>query len=169
MPTRILSLDNDIPWDHDPFYKFNNNDEKLAFKEWFIGNAKKYTNYRSYNFEPDLIKQVILSGCYGNGQYIAIKTKAQYAEGLVMANGTYTFNEYIPHGFNIINNKVIDYSYKKILLKTPQYLPKMPTQYFGIEIPKEYILTHNKTNGDTPIYYHRPLLLEYWRTIYKHD
>lgn len=169
MSNSILHLENSFPWNKDPFYIFNNDDEKLAFKKWFIENANKYEINSFYKYASDLLGQVILSGCYGNGQYISIKTDAHYVEGLVLANGTYTFNEYIPHGFNIIDNKVIDYSYKKILLEAPQYLSKMPTQYFGIEIPKEYILTQNKIIGDTPASYHRPLLLEYWRTISKHD
>lgn len=169
MSNSILFLGDSFPWDNDPFYNFGSDYEKQAFKEWFIKNAKKYTNNPFYNFEPNLIKQIFLSGCYGNSQYIAINTMANYVEGLVWANGTYTFNEYIPHGFNTINNKVVDYSYKKILQEAPRYLSKMPTEYWGIEIPKEYILSSNGDNKDKPQDFHRPLLLLYWRDMVEGD
>lgn len=35
-------LEYSCPWDNDEFYSFENEDEKQAFKEWFIDNAKHY-------------------------------------------------------------------------------------------------------------------------------
>lgn len=35
-------LEYSCPWDNDEFYSFESEDEKQAFKEWFIDNAKHY-------------------------------------------------------------------------------------------------------------------------------
>lgn len=50
-------------------------------------------------------------------------------ERIVLPNGYYVYDEYIPHDFNIINEKVIDYTYKKIMKETPHYFPKKQTEY----------------------------------------
>lgn len=36
------------PWNNDPFYLFENDSERIAFKEWFLKEAKKY-KARIYN------------------------------------------------------------------------------------------------------------------------
>lgn len=165
MANENLILGNNHPWADDPMYSFNSYEEQQAFKEWFIENAKEYPINPSFKFESEIMQQVIPAGCYGNSQYISVNTQARYAEGLVVPHGKYTFNDYIPHGFNILKNKVVDYTYKKIVQETPQYLPEMPTKYWGIEIPKEYILTIHGNNENKPLDFHRPLLLQYWRDI----
>ena len=102
------------PWDNDyQFYSFENEDEKQAFKKWFVDNAVHYSIDNQYKFEPKILSEMIPGGCYGNGQYISSILNIGYVEGLALPNGRYVFDEYIPHGFNIINGKVIDYSYKK--------------------------------------------------------
>ena len=106
---------------------------------------------------------MIPGGCYGNGQYISSILNIGYVEGLVLPNGRYVFDEYIPHGFNIINGKVIDYSYKKITEENPYHLPEMPTEYWGIEIPSEYLSINNSDKTKKTSVFHRPLLLQYWR------
>lgn len=161
-----LLLGNNNPWaDENSMYEFNSTEEEQSFKEWFIENAKEYEINPSFKFSSEIMQQIVPAGCYGNSQYIAIKTQAHYVEGLVLANGKYTFNELIPHGFNTIKNKVIDYTYKKVNQVSPQCLPKMPTKYWGVEIPKEYILISNGNSRNKPQDFHRPLLLQYWRDI----
>ena len=59
-------------------------------------------------------------------------------------------------------NKVTKKLYYK---KLNQYLSEMPTKFWGIEIPKEYILTSNGNSKNKPQDFHRPLLLQYWRDI----
>ena len=61
MSNSILHLENSFPWNKDPFYIFNNDDEKLAFKKWFIENANKYEINSFYKYASDLLGQVILS------------------------------------------------------------------------------------------------------------
>lgn len=152
------------PWDKDnQFYSFESEDEKQTFKKWFIDNAVHYSVDNQYKFDSNILSEIIPGGCYGNGQYISLNLKIGYVEGLVLPNGYYVFDEYIPHGFNIINGKVIDYTYKKITKETPHYLPKMPTEYWGIEIPLEYLYANNSDNMEEPPVFHRPLLLQYWR------
>ena len=105
-------LEYSCPWDNDEFYSFENEDEKQAFKEWFIDNAKHYFSDNQYKFDSNILSEIIPGGCYGNGQYISSKLKGGYVEGLVSPNGYYVFDEYIPHGFNIVDGKVTDYTYK---------------------------------------------------------
>ena len=156
------------PWDNDyQFYSFENEDEKQAFKKWFIDNAEHYSIDKQYKFEPKILSEMIPGGCYGNGQYISSILNIGYVEGLVLPNGRYVFDEYIPHGFNIINGKVIDYSYKKITEENPYHLPEMPTEYWGIEIPSEYLSINNSDKTKKPSVFHRPLLLQYWRDSVK--
>lgn len=165
MANSKLLLGNNNPWADNSMYDFKSAEEEQAFKEWFIRNAKEYTINPSFKFKSEIMQQVIPGGCFGNGQYISVNTEAHYIEGLVAPNGEYTFNDYIPHGFNTLNNKVIDYTYKKVVQETPQYLSEMPTKYWGVEIPKEYILTSNGNSRNKPQDFHRPLLLQYWRDI----
>ncbi len=156
-------LEYSCPWDNDEFYSFENEDEKQAFKEWFIDNAKHYFSDNQYKFDSNILSEIIPGGCYGNGQYISSKLKGGYVEGLVSPNGYYVFDEYIPHGFNIVDGKVTDYTYKKITKESPHFLPEMPNEYWGIEIPSEYLYANNSDKMEEPSVFHRPLLLQYWR------
>lgn len=152
------------PWNNDPFYLFENDSERIAFKEWFLKEAKKYNYHTHYKYSQELLESIIPAGCYGNGQYLAIKDKNKYVEGLVSPNGTYVNDEYIPHGFNLAQKRVVDFTYKKIVNETPKYLSKLPTEYWGIEIPYDYILQESKKNEKiSPYFLHKPLLLQYWR------
>lgn len=161
----LLNISN--PWNDDSFYDFNDENEKQEFKEWFKNNAKLYSCNTHYRFSSKLLEEVIPAGCYGNGQYISINNKIKYAEGIVSPNGTSVFDEYIPHGFNIENNEVIDYTYKKIIQDSSRYLSEMPSEYWGIEIPHKYINSKNESDKNTPYSFHRPLILQYWRDKFK--
>lgn len=43
----------------------------------------------------------------------------------------------------------------------------MPTEYWGIEIPSEYLSVNNSDKTKKPSVFHRPLLLHYWRNNVK--
>lgn len=168
----MKNLDNMLescnPWDNYQFYDFKNEDEEQEFKEWFKKTAKHYPVNDHYHFSPQLLQKVIPSGCYGNGQYLSINNDIKYAEGIVCPYETHASGEYISHGFNIKNNNVVDYTYKKITKKSPHHLPKMPSEYWGVEIPKDFIVSSMKEKEqDTPYSFHRPLLLQYWRNEVK--
>ncbi len=155
------------PWSTDEMYDFESEYEKSEFFEWFKKEARHYTGNMSYSFSSQLLKEVIPSGCYGNGQYISLKDKEmKYVEGIVSPEGTYV-GGYIPHGFNVKENRVTDYTYKKIVRETPHFLEKMPTEYWGIEIPLSYIERQRGSEPIKPNLLHKPLLLQYWRDNFK--
>lgn len=145
------------PWDKE-MHNFALGEED-KFMEWFLENANVYTFIEKvFTFEQIYDKNIKINRCFGNSQYITNKYNKTYAEGFIL----YPFNQkllpdhYLTHGFNLENETVLDYTLNKVI--SPEYLPK---EYFGIIIPKEFII-QNYNESDT---YNKSLILDYWREI----
>ena len=147
------------PWDKE-MHNFAPGEEN-KFMEWFLDNANIYTSIdKGFTFEQTSDKNIQRNRCFGNSQYITNRYNKTYAEGFI----NYPFNEFLPfdinryliHGFNLENETVLDYTLNKVIM--PECLPK---EYFGIIIPKEFII-QNYNESDT---YNKSLILDYWREI----
>ncbi len=111
--------------------------ELVKFLEWFESNANKFEI--SNNPNKKLINKSNIPGrCFGNSQIISINNPQEYSEGFIKVKGTYNL-----HGFNIKDNTVEDYT----VLSNPEVFKddngNLPTEYYGILIPKDFITKHN--------------------------
>jgi len=114
-----------------------NNSERAGFLEWFEKTANKI--WTSSNPDKRLISDSNITGrCFGNSQIIAINNPQEYCEGFMKCKDGYNL-----HGFNFANNAVEDYT----VLSNPNDFKdnngNLPSEYYGILIPKEFIKKHN--------------------------
>jgi len=117
---------------------FNNQEEENLFWSWFKENAVKYKFKDKLEYNT-LMDRIIPSRCFGNSQVIALKMEKDYGEGFVKVEGNF-----ILHGFNIHGIFAEDYT----IAKSPQSFKdtggKLPSEYYGIIIPKDFMTEENK-------------------------
>lgn len=134
-----------IEWDDDMLPLFNK--DKPIFLEWFFENAEIYSPSNTIEQEILGLDNIISGRCFGNSQYIAETYNKIYAEGFILWSGNY-----IPHGFNIVSNRVEDYTLYRTLKGR-----NLPNVYYGIIIPEEY-LEEDNFDGVQNI----SLMVRYW-------
>ncbi|WP_319503755.1 hypothetical protein [Bacteroides graminisolvens] len=117
---------------------------------WFFENA--YVFDVSSTLDEAILndRKIIESRCFGNSQYIANKYRKGYLEGFILYS---TYDIYIPHGFNMHDEKVEDYTL------APNDLS---SEYYGIIIPIDFVLKYNGKDIDSPSA-NASLLVEYYR------
>lgn len=98
------------------------------FWEWF--GLHGYC-YPISEYIPTVTGMPLSSGeCYGNAQRIR---KISYCEGFIQLSG----RGWIPHGFNILSNEVVDYT---VVCNTNVFTGSdKPISYVGILIPDWFI------------------------------
>lgn len=128
--------------------------EKSDFIDWFLKNANKYTV--DYHLDPKIInnKDILQNQCYGNAAQISNKYSKKNIEGFIL-NPEY--DTFIGHAFNASGEKAEDYTLSKFL---KEYIPQI---YYGIEIPIDFIKEKN------PDFYHKSLLVDYWKNQTKRE
>jgi len=129
------------------------------FWNWFGAEAINYeiSNDPNYN----LINSSNRPGrCFGNAQVIAINNNKSYCEGFANMQGSFNL-----HGFNLYNEMVEDYT---VLSNQGDYRDsegRLPSEYYGILIPNEFILQHNRFDIENNHMNIPPLLADYFRAM----
>lgn len=115
--------------------------------DYFLKNAKEYKTGQ-FNLtakEKKILSscdfnKVQISQCFYNSQIITVDTqgKIKYVEGF------YNLNIIIEHGWNTINNKLID---KTVELFNKRFKCDRIIKYLGLEIPYKFILENMQNTG----------------------
>jgi hypothetical protein len=110
-------------------------------------------------YETYLDEKILKSKCFGNSQYLHLIHGIDYFEGFFKVKGSFIF-----HGFSLIGSNVIDIT---VLTNQADFLDhnqNLPFEYFGINIPSEFI----KTNAEKILgvkHYNFPNLLLYFKSM----
>ncbi len=76
------------PWEGDyQMYPFKNVDELAAFQKWFWDECEYFNNHIDYEESIELCKNLCLSDCYGNAQYLTLTEGLDMFEGVVLSTG----------------------------------------------------------------------------------
>ena len=131
--------------------------ESNQFLEWFGNTVNKF----EISNKPDekLINDSNIPGrCFGNSQIISINNPQEYYEGFVKSKDGFNL-----HGFNIKNKTVEDYT----VLSNPNNFKdsngNLPSEYYGIMIPKNFITEHNIQDIETNSYNISQLIDKYFK------
>lgn len=130
-----------------------NNEKIEAFLIWFQQKAKKLDISSNINTNPINCENIKIATCFGNAQYISIKYNLLYYEGFAYKNAELGDPGYFLHGFNMQDDRVKDFTF--LCNKNNS---KLPTEYYGILIPRKCIIKHNGPQLDTDIDDRDPLL-----------
>lgn len=111
-------------------------EQQKDFWSWF---QKASDQYDVVNVEEQLVSHRFLAGeCYGNAQIVSIENGIEYLEGFAKATDRYIF-----HGFNFLDNAIIDVTVQNNTDDFVQHLGGIPNFYVGIKIPLEVIQEYN--------------------------
>lgn len=135
----LVSIRNSFYQSADNFTLLIVEDEIENFWSWFGENAVVLDLYEEpveqYN-NPD---QYLSGRCFGNSQALLLDAGMAYFEGFAKIEDNYIF-----HGFNVEDQKVIDVT---VLSNSDVFLEHrfgLPDKYFGVEIPMNIVLEHNQ-------------------------
>ncbi|KAA5538611.1 hypothetical protein [Adhaeribacter rhizoryzae] len=117
---------------------FYNQGQEELFWYWFKKNAIKYEPKDKLQVNK-LKEGIIPSRCFGNSQVMAYKKDKDYCEGFVEVKEDFIF-----HGFNVHGIFAEDYT----IAKNPKHFKysggKLPSEYYGIIIPRDFMIKENK-------------------------
>jgi len=126
---------NDIRYDFStgPDTEENNFANDEPFWNWFRENTNSYYQCDikdlAYTDESNLP-----GNCFGNSQRITQQDDLEYCEGFVKVNGAYIF-----HGFNVLNNCIIDSTIQSNPNSFIDNSGELPSEYIGVVIPKDFV------------------------------
>jgi hypothetical protein len=108
-------------------------DQTDPFWDWFMTNAGSYSPCEG--FDTYYTGQNAIAGnCFGNSQKVSIQEGINYCEGFCKVNGIF-----ILHGFNILDDCVIDSTVQSNPDSFRDRNRNLPTEYYGVIIPNELI------------------------------
>lgn len=135
-----------------------------GFEDWFVKTGEYFKS--SVKIIPNELKvrQTTASQCFHNSQLLCIENdNIDYYEGIIYGPN---FKKAYHHGFNIRNDQTIDITYLNNIEnfhnedKRDNYYI-----YFGIKIPKNFILLYSQIN-QIPNQQH-PIIIDYYNAILK--
>jgi hypothetical protein len=111
-------------------------EEREDFFYWFKAHASIYPLCNA-DPSPYLVDGLRPGRCFGNAQTVAVKHELSYVEGFFLAR-----DEYIFHGFNLLDGQVLDMT----VFNSPEiyrYNGNLPNIYCGVSIPFDLIIDKN--------------------------
>jgi len=132
-------------------------DQTDPFWDWFMTNAGSYSPCEG--FDTYYTGQNAITGnCFGNSQKVSIQEGINYCEGFCKVNGIFIF-----HGFNILDNCVIDSTVQSNPNSFMDRNRNLPTEYYGVLIPNNLIEGNPNEQGVGDFLNRDPLLLDFFR------
>lgn len=119
-----------------------NIEDKDPFWEWFMENANGFDICKDF---VDLYtnESNLTGNCFGNSLKVSHEEGIDYCEGFSKVKGSF-----ILHGFNLIDNCVIDSTGQSNPELFQDINGRLPTEYYGIIIPTDFLPEELSTSQD---------------------
>lgn len=131
--------------------------DKESFWNWFQNNALAMGTVPLDSLEETQFRGI----CFDIGQKIQKSKSIDYCEGFLLLG-----DEPVYHGYNLKDNKVLDYTAKKHLMDYKKMnLNKLPSEYYGVIIPKDFIEAENSEFLEGDQINLPPLLYKFFKSM----
>lgn len=132
-----------------PFHRGLNKLNKDCFNQFVKDNFKFFGQFDSFEeivpsaLEYEKIRQgdakIMPGQCHYNAKSVSLRDcKYEYVTGFVFRNDPFE-EQLVPHSFNVIDGKTVDFSRRESNGSLLQSLGYFPQTYFGVVIPVDFL------------------------------